>query len=94
MKKINDTLIVAPIQTLRSIYGTRYTRPGFTAAFPGDPDAHELHQMDAPRFLPQGAMVRTGHPDSKEGIAHQAFYPRPDKFPPPILPDYALRTKR
>lgn len=70
------TLItLPPIQTLRSIYGTRFTRPGFTAANPSDDPS--LMQMDAPHFLPGGTTVRTGHPHAPEAIIHHSFYPRP-----------------
>lgn len=65
---------LAPIQSLRSIYGTRYTTPGRTAAYPDT--APELHQMDAPPLLPAGSMVRTGSPDGREAILHASFVSR------------------
>ena len=63
-----------PIQSLRSIYGTRYRRPGMTAAYPWT--APDLMQMDAPKFLPAGSMMRTGNPHSQEAIIHASFLTR------------------
>lgn len=63
-----------PIQSLRPIYGTRYQRPGRTAAY--STDAPELMQMDAPTCIPNGTMVRTGSPDGREAILHASFLHR------------------
>lgn len=63
-----------PIQSLRSIYGTRYQRPGRTAAYATD--APELLQMDAPNCLPAGSTVRTSSPAGREAIIHASFIHR------------------
>lgn len=68
-------LYLPPIQTLRSVRGTRFTRPGYTAADAEDDPT--LMQMDAPRFLPAGSMVRTGNPSAPEAILHASFLSRP-----------------
>jgi hypothetical protein len=58
-----------PVQSSRAIYGTRFTRPGFTSATPASDLS--LMQMDAPELIPTGCWVRTGNPQAPEAIIHE-----------------------